>query len=490
MNYKKRMSFLFTFTKKSLFLILVPLAFFPMGASAQFVVTDPGNTATNIVDQVNGAISTGLESWGKAKEGGLDKVAWKIAQRLSEKAVNSVVNWASTGYEGNPFYVEDWGATALNIGIDSASQFAAYYKQNYLDEVNRARNTDGINADFSGNCDLLPEDQQNECYYEKNQCSSISTSNDTSGFGVAWELKNECYYNTGECGNIDGDPGLVNDCQELVANGITGDCSELSNVESRNQCYFKEKECDNIQTSYINGAGLAVAASNADLANRCYVRTNQCTRIVDVAERRKCESKRQSLSNAGQTARYTLLYLAENAFQDSTASLDSADISSRFSEDFVATDTGSEGEERLSGWDAWESAALNTNNTPIGARFNAQQLITLTTEQANEALQNELNRGGGLRDAKICTKYGYRIEGDESTKYCQREKVATPGNFIDNQIDQAVNTGLENLGEVDEFGELVASSLIKLIGGVAQVEFKKIISLAFKILLILVMLEA
>jgi|GEM_PF-2269888 len=468
------MSSVLTSTKKILLAITI-FALFPVITSAQLVTTDPGNTATNVIDQVNGAIDLGLSSWDKAKEGGLDKVAWKIAQRLSEKAVNSVVNWAATGYKGKVFFVDDWGAEALNIGIESASEFAAYYKNIYQDEVNRARDGGGVNADFSGNCDLLPEDQQNECFYEKNQCGLIDLSADGGdSFGPAWELRNECFYNTGECILIEDDPSLNEQCLESVFNGITGDCSELSTVESRNQCYFKDEECDNIQTSYINDQGLAVAATNADLANRCYVKTNQCTRIVDVAERRSCESKRQATSNAGQTARYTLLYLAENAFTDRTSSLESSNISSGFSDDFAVVETASDGSKRAGGWDAWESIAVNSNNTPVGARFNAQQLITLSAEQAKEALQNELIRGGGLRDSTICTKYGYRIEGDESTKYCQREKVATPGNFVDNQIDQAVNTGLKNLGEVDEFGELVASSLLKLVGGIAQVEFKKL----------------
>ena len=453
--------------RQVVFSIVAILFLFPNFTHAN-VWLDIVNTGSNVLSKAEEAYSATLAGYDRLKESSLDPLARQIAQRFLEKAVNSTLRWVDSGFEGSSFYIENVDEVFLEIDIESASEFAAYYKNIYQDEVNRARDGGGVNADFSGNCDLLPEDQQNECFYEKNQCDQIDR---TRPGGV--DLADECHDATGQCEAIANLP-MYNGCIEQQNAGLTASCGDLSSVEVRNQCYFKDKECDNIQTSYINDQGLAVAATNAHLANRCYVRTNQCTRIIDVIERRKCESKRQAISSAGQTARYTLLYLAENAFTDRTSSLESSNISSGFSDDFAVVETASDGSTRSGGWDACESIAVNSNNTPVGARFNAQQLITLDAEQAKEELNNTLNRSGGLRDQVECLKYEYRIEGDESTRYCAREQTVTPGSLINSQLQDALRQELQDLGNTKEWGEVFSTALAQLGTGLVQVGFSKI----------------
>jgi hypothetical protein len=72
------------------------------------------------MDTVNGVFD-------KLKEFGLDKIAFAIAQQLTERMTQRLLNWANDGFEGNPFYVEDRGALAKEIALDSFEGIVSSY---------------------------------------------------------------------------------------------------------------------------------------------------------------------------------------------------------------------------------------------------------------------------------------------------------------------------------------------------------------------------
>lgn len=67
-------------------------------------VPNAGITAGGTASEA-GSLATGLED--AVKEFGLDTAAYMVGQKLSDMLVSKSVDWINSGFEGNPFYVED-----------------------------------------------------------------------------------------------------------------------------------------------------------------------------------------------------------------------------------------------------------------------------------------------------------------------------------------------------------------------------------------------
>lgn len=96
----------------------------PVSSFAQMVVTDPGVTSTT-------GTSSGLESSqvyfdvvDNIAETILVPVMTQVMNQLLNKVNNSIVNWVNSGFDGNPFYIDDPKQFFTNMAFDSASDVA------------------------------------------------------------------------------------------------------------------------------------------------------------------------------------------------------------------------------------------------------------------------------------------------------------------------------------------------------------------------------
>lgn len=88
----------------------------PRTANAQWVVEDPMNLIEN-------AISAGSEFWQQLKDGGLDAIAWEVANVAIQSLTRSTVNWINSGFEGEPAFVTDLNRNLLRVGDTVADDF-------------------------------------------------------------------------------------------------------------------------------------------------------------------------------------------------------------------------------------------------------------------------------------------------------------------------------------------------------------------------------
>lgn len=92
-------------------------------AHAQYVVTDPGNTAVNYVDQAFNFISSAALTSLELKEWALDGVAFAIANIAIQNISRSIVEWINSGFQGSPAFVTDLGGFLTDVGDRQMGRF-------------------------------------------------------------------------------------------------------------------------------------------------------------------------------------------------------------------------------------------------------------------------------------------------------------------------------------------------------------------------------
>lgn len=100
--------------------LVLPFTFFslPKKTNAQWVVTDPGNTFTNVSRTVKEYVG--------------DQLANIIAKTIIRKLTAQTVNWINNGFEGNPAFITNPGDFFLQIGDTVASDFLSNTSFNRL----------------------------------------------------------------------------------------------------------------------------------------------------------------------------------------------------------------------------------------------------------------------------------------------------------------------------------------------------------------------
>lgn len=121
------MSLFFTPLQRNIIkaLILVILTFgitfgsFAPQAHATIPTADVAVPALLGVDQAQQASQTSSSLLDTIKEFAIDTIAFTIAQILAQKLTQKLTNWANSGFDGNPFYVDDFGALFTDIATES-----------------------------------------------------------------------------------------------------------------------------------------------------------------------------------------------------------------------------------------------------------------------------------------------------------------------------------------------------------------------------------
>lgn len=111
MSFYKKLFLKKIFSSVLLFSLILPFTFFsfPQKTNAQWVVTDPGNTFTNIARTVKEYVG--------------DQLANIIAKTIIRKLTAQTVNWINSGFEGSPAFITDPGQFFSGVGNTVASDF-------------------------------------------------------------------------------------------------------------------------------------------------------------------------------------------------------------------------------------------------------------------------------------------------------------------------------------------------------------------------------
>ncbi len=91
-----------------------------------YPVIDVANLSENTVTAAEQTTDTVKTVATYVKDFSLDKIAFMVSQKLLKKMTASIVNWATTGFHGDPFYIRDQGSFFKNIAdtqiLDIVSQ--------------------------------------------------------------------------------------------------------------------------------------------------------------------------------------------------------------------------------------------------------------------------------------------------------------------------------------------------------------------------------
>lgn len=119
------------------------------------------------------------------------------------------------------------------------------------------------------------------------------------------------------------------------------------------------------------------------------------------------------------------------------------------------------------GWPAWFKLHTDIQNTPYGAYALASaQLNAEIASRQNEEVQL-LQFGNGFFSKRKCVRYAQTSAtvGDQTTtseRKCARYEIVTPGQQINEQLNNALGTGQRKLELADEFDEVINALLAQL----------------------------
>ncbi|HEY0948393.1 MAG TPA: hypothetical protein VGE53_02835 [Candidatus Paceibacterota bacterium] len=120
------------------------------------------------------------------------------------------------------------------------------------------------------------------------------------------------------------------------------------------------------------------------------------------------------------------------------------------------------------GWDAWFQTVMNPSNNPLSA-----------LDLINRELEDAVSSGTGTRLQELSWNRGFlqwcgdEISGEQDageqqtlalgqTDQCVGKKTRTPGVVIQEQLNQAVGSGMERLTVADDFNEIIGALLNQL----------------------------
>lgn len=106
-------------------LIIISQAILPMQAFATIPVADVANTGTHANTTAQTTTNTVTSTYQKIVDNVLDPLGYAVATILMQFVVKRITNWASSGFEGNPFYIEDLKQDAKNIGLQQYDYFVS-----------------------------------------------------------------------------------------------------------------------------------------------------------------------------------------------------------------------------------------------------------------------------------------------------------------------------------------------------------------------------
>lgn len=92
----------------------------PVSVKAMGPVQETGG---NLIVNIKNAIDTTFQSFTDSqqwiKNFALDIIAFQLAEQVAQRMTSEITNWANSGFDGNPFFVDDMGSFFKDIARDS-----------------------------------------------------------------------------------------------------------------------------------------------------------------------------------------------------------------------------------------------------------------------------------------------------------------------------------------------------------------------------------
>ncbi len=118
------------------------------------------------------------------------------------------------------------------------------------------------------------------------------------------------------------------------------------------------------------------------------------------------------------------------------------------------------------GWPAWFRVHTRLQNNPFGAQYLAKAELSARIASRQRTQEQEWNWSGGFFSKKKCVEYKdvplAHAGAGATSQVCARSEIVTPGTQINEQLNNALGSGLRRLELADEFDELVNALLSQL----------------------------
>lgn len=118
------------------------------------------------------------------------------------------------------------------------------------------------------------------------------------------------------------------------------------------------------------------------------------------------------------------------------------------------------------GWPAWFRVHTRLQNNPFGAQYLAKAELSARIASRQRTQEQEWNWSGGFFSKKKCVEYKdvplAHAGAGATSQVCARSEIVTPGTQINEQLNNALGSGLRRLELADEFDELINALLAQL----------------------------
>ena len=425
-------------------LVVLGLCIQPLETHAQTagVVTDPGHTVVNVLNGLTQAATTS-NTWQQVAVKALEQVAMKVADKVAKKMIQKTINWASTGFNGNPFYVRNQSAYLQSVGDQQVLGFLGELSQSnspyarttaqYLTQKYTGTYTD--DATFTLQT-LLGPNWQN------------FTTDFTYGGWDAWEET------ISHPGNQPREFGQIA-AQELNSR-ITSSHDQVVNELLQNKGFLGVKKC----VAYKNGGGtVGTSADNGTCQTlqgelNIAQQTNTACTGSSPSNASTCQSLESELLTAQQTN--TACTVAGQTTYTAAQCQDAKDEMASIPANSVYQQCVSAG-------------AANNAPTPTQCQDAQQEIASL---QANPVYQQCLANGNTSDSAN------YTLSVDNIDN-CARYETTTPGAIVEEQLSKSLLSPLDTAIQKGGSGNPIIDSVVDLSSNLISQGIEGLISDAF-----------
>lgn len=427
--------------KKIIFLLILLLVLINTSkTSAQFVVTDPGNTATNIQTTLNSYIQ-------KLKEFGLDTFAYTVSQKIGEKMSNKIFNKANggaSGDDGQSAYIDDFYSFFGNLTRSETDRFIRELEVSrspYAKDIARAMvftysTAGGPVPDTLGGFDL------------------------DRTIGPRWQE----FQNDASVGGWDGFLALSNPANTNIGSGLIARETlgrQLENARQIEQLRLTspgtqpQGECELDWTTYknrintiktnkdaIKGSGSSVSEVPVPTIDF----NNPANNVISTPE---TESLNTQIKNLETEIQNTV-----NRINEINKKLGSPDF---MAGSILTLKPGEFGyNEAKSRYDAWKVE----NDRLVAEKNGLESKKTTLTKQLSELQGTKAGLQSGSSGAGVAL-------GEDYAR-CLKEVITNPMGLVQGGLQMATGAAMDRLGQADEIGELLGGMLTQMLSSFIQ----------------------
>lgn len=119
------------------------------------IAIDPSDIGFDAVNSAQTSLGTGFDIKDFIKDFVLDPLAYTLASRIAERLTQRIVGWANRGFDGNPFYIENYPEFFQDLGKDVINEYVYELKDSTSPFVNTILRS--IDRDYYRNLVNIPD---------------------------------------------------------------------------------------------------------------------------------------------------------------------------------------------------------------------------------------------------------------------------------------------------------------------------------------------